>query len=149
MVKEGVSEKQHNDLVVEVERRKCHFPDAKHPNWKSYTNHPRKQVGIVSHPEPLFPDIVVLDKRGTKVAATGNLVPGKAVRGIVQVERSVGRKQANQWKKYGEVTEHFHVFVPGVSCQDAQAYADEVGARIFSFWRWRAKDGYIKFDECP
>lgn len=148
MVRDKEAEAQYDEVLLAVERRKSHFPDAEHRDWRSYINHPRNQVGIDGDPGPLFPHIVVLDKRGVKVAARGNVVPRETVRGVVQVERQVGPAQANRWKEYGDLAGYFHVFVPAAMCEAAKKRAVEVGANIFSLWRWWVENGSVRLDKC-
>ena len=65
----------HDEMVQHVARIRFPYPDTEHPNWKTYTNHLGKEMGIRDNNNLYYPDIVVVNTQTDRIFMSGKSKP--------------------------------------------------------------------------
>jgi hypothetical protein len=92
----------HEKVVSLVARARFPYPDEKHPRWRTFVNSPELTMGIDTTPEPIYPDILVIDETKKEAVMIGE----------VETEMTVNEERAKDWEKYTSLVPTFYVYVP-------------------------------------
>jgi len=92
----------HEKIVSLIARARFPYPDEKHPQWKTYVNSPDLTMGIDTTPEPVYPDILVIDDVKREAVMIGE----------VETETTVSEERAKDWEKYATLAPTFYIYVP-------------------------------------
>jgi hypothetical protein len=114
----------HDKVCEEVARLRFSF--AK-PGWKTFVNHPEKQIGFNNY--SLFPDVVAVDSNKTAQAL-----------GEVETDDTVNDESAKQWAEYGRIAK-LYVYVPAGYGSNAARLA---GNTVAGIREYSAGNGQLK-----
>ena len=93
----------HDRVVTALKKTLFNYPNDKHPDLKTYTNHPIKTHAVRDMMGGQFyPDLIVLDSRTEKVVSA------------IEVEtiNTVTEAESLQWIKFAGLCENFYLFFP-------------------------------------
>jgi hypothetical protein len=93
----------HDRVVTALKKTLFKYPNDKHPNLKTHTNHPIKTHAINDHiGGQFYPDLVVLNARTEKVISAIE----------VETVNTINENEAEQWLKFASLGENFYLFFP-------------------------------------
>jgi len=97
-----IEDRNEKEAVDEIAKQEFPFPTKSHPNWKTYTNHPKQNMGVeIKNQKPVYPDIVVVDAEKKKAEMIGE----------VETASTVNEDHAAQWKEYSSLSTFF-LYIP-------------------------------------
>lgn len=114
--RERVDQDFHDNVVQHIALICFPFPNAKHPDWKTYTNHPRRTMGVNDDEGNVhYPDIVVVDTSMDKAKLIGE----------VETADSVNQDESIQWARYSKLGD-LYLYVPEGYYSLARSLAENI-----------------------
>ncbi len=117
----------HDRVITALKKTLFNYPNDKHPNLKTHTNHPIKTHAVSNHiGGQFYPDLVVLDSRTEKVVS------------VVEVEtvNTINENEAKQWLKFATLGENFYLFFPrGFGVKVKEFCQNISNAHCYEYWQ--------------
>jgi hypothetical protein len=93
---------RHDRTVALVAQQEFSYPNTSNPDLQTCLNEPTHIMGIKTSANPIYPDIVVVDK--TKNVAV--------MIGEIETEMTINAAGAGQWRTYSGLCGAFYLYVP-------------------------------------
>lgn len=126
----------HDQVVQHITLMRFGFPDAEHPHWQTYTNHPERSMPVYDHEGNVhYPDIVVVDTSINEAKLIGE----------VETSDTVNKEESMQWSDYSRLG-HLYLYVPQGYSSLAKSLANNI--TIAGFRQFYVSNGTIEIKNC-
>lgn len=118
----------HDKAVADIARERFGFPTERHRYLKTYTNVPKRTMGVAMGDERVaYPDIVVVQDPENFAKILGE----------VETAETVNEQTArNRWRPFAELAP-LYLYVPVGYADEAQRLARRWGAEVVGIRTWR------------
>lgn len=117
----------HDRVVSALKKTLFNYPNDKHPNLKTHTNHPIKTHAISDHMGGQFyPDLVIIDVRTGKVVS------------VIEVEtlNTINETEVQQWLKFATLGENFYLFFPRGLSAKVKEFCQQINNILcYEYWQ--------------